>query len=170
MEAFSQTLSQNTRQRDDFHWPYHRLVSTFNSIRVYGVNVKISGISNRWSYLEPSRNIVLSSRSVHFIPQEHLSFIKLVSLSRPNLNYIVYLLFSLFCITYHVRCMLLIRNCGSLHYKPWLLWDSFCNFWVCICEFYFVVVVIVVAINNLLTYFNHYKPCVNALHNIATVN
>ena len=31
--------SHNTRQRDDFHVPYHRLVSTSNSIRVYGVNV-----------------------------------------------------------------------------------------------------------------------------------
>jgi len=31
--------SHNTRQRDDFHVPYHRLVSTSNSIHVYGVNV-----------------------------------------------------------------------------------------------------------------------------------
>ena len=31
--------SHNTRQRDDFHVPYHRLASTSNSIRVYGVNV-----------------------------------------------------------------------------------------------------------------------------------
>jgi len=31
--------SHNTRQRDDFHVPYHRLVSTSNSISVYGVNV-----------------------------------------------------------------------------------------------------------------------------------
>jgi len=29
----------NTRQCDDFHVPYHRLVLTSNSIRVYGVNV-----------------------------------------------------------------------------------------------------------------------------------
>jgi len=31
--------SHNIRQRDDFHVPYHRLVSTSSSIRVYGVNV-----------------------------------------------------------------------------------------------------------------------------------
>ena len=29
----------NTRQCDDFHVPYHRLVLASNSIRVYGVNV-----------------------------------------------------------------------------------------------------------------------------------
>jgi len=32
-------------------------------------------------------------------------FIKLVSLSRLTLTVLYYLLFSLFCITYHVRCM-----------------------------------------------------------------
>ena len=30
--------SHNTRQCDDFHVPYHRLVLTSNSIRVFGVN------------------------------------------------------------------------------------------------------------------------------------
>jgi len=45
--------SHNTRQRDDFHVPYHRLVSTSNSAYVSMesmsgiVFVKISGISNR---------------------------------------------------------------------------------------------------------------------------
>jgi len=29
----------NTRQCDDFHEPYHQLILTSNSIRVYGVNV-----------------------------------------------------------------------------------------------------------------------------------
>jgi len=54
-----------------------------------------------------------------------------------------------------------ICNCGSLHYKPWLLWDSFCNFWVCICDFYFlfVFIVIVVVINNLLTYLHTSDTC-----------
>jgi len=72
---------------------------------------------------------------VHFIPQEHLSFIKLVSLSRPNFNCVV---LSFFFVLHYVPCTLhvTICNCGSLHYKPWLLWDSFCNFWECICDLY----------------------------------
>jgi len=72
------------------------------------------------------------------MPQEHLSFIKWVSLSRPNFNCTV--LSFVFFVLHYVPCTLhfTICNCGSLHYKPWLLWDSFCNFWVCICDFYFV--------------------------------
>jgi len=31
--------SHNTRQSDDFHVHFHRLISTSNSIRVYGVNI-----------------------------------------------------------------------------------------------------------------------------------
>jgi len=62
--------SHNARQRDDFHMPYHRLVSTSNSIRVYGVNV--------WN------SICKDIR---------------------NIKSLKYLLFSLFCIMYHVRCM-----------------------------------------------------------------
>jgi len=99
------------------------------------VFVKISGISNRWSYLEPSINIVLFTGSARYTTWARL-LIKLVSLSRPNFNCIV--LSFVFFVLHYVSCTLhvTICNCRSLHYKHWLLWDSFCNVWVVIVYFF----------------------------------